>query len=325
MVTEAETKTPASPYDAILMDYMMPGIDGIETFKLLRNTIKDFDTPVIAIAARAAADAEKLFLDEGFAAYLSKPVLPDHLDEALLRVLPQGRVQIKTAEEQGRTALKPRTLSCEDLIAAMADRGIFLDKGLRYFSLHAAQFRKTLVMFLENYPKRQEEMRLLFDKRDWAALKFRAHSLKSSARAIGAEELSGTAAKLEKYCAAGKAAGRDRLIEATAGLLFPEWEETERGIRLFIDETEAGEDGSAEPGLPADSGKADLIEKLLNHLRGMNLGAAKKEITALLSVTDQKERLVFTGIREQIQELEYGKAEKLLLEYIKKNPVVFGA
>jgi CheY-like chemotaxis protein/HPt (histidine-containing phosphotransfer) domain-containing protein len=297
----------ASPYHVILMDYRMPGMDGIETLKLLREKIEGFNTPLIAVSADASAGAEKRFLDAGFAAYLAKPILPDDLDEALLRVLPERLVQKNTAEEGGGGSLKLRTLSYEGIIAAMAGRGVSLEKGLQYFSRHFAQYRKTAALFLENHPKRQEEMRRLLEKRDWEAVKFCAHSLKSSARVIGAEELGGTAARLEKYCADG----RDRLIEKTAGLLFAEWEEAERGIRLLMGETESGEESHVE--------ETDLIEKLRGHLRGMNLTAAKKDINALLNIADEKEQAVFIRIREQIQELEYGKAEKILLEHLKQG------
>ena len=69
---EAINKTKLNEYDLILMDIMMPEMDGVECFKVLKN-IPDFDTPVIAFTADAVAGAENKYLNEGFNGYLSKP------------------------------------------------------------------------------------------------------------------------------------------------------------------------------------------------------------------------------------------------------------
>jgi CheY-like chemotaxis protein len=46
-------------YHAIIMDYMMPDMDGIETFKRPRTTIPGFHTPVLALTAHAVAGADR--------------------------------------------------------------------------------------------------------------------------------------------------------------------------------------------------------------------------------------------------------------------------
>ena len=59
-------------FDIIFLDYFMPGMDGMETFKKLREN--GTTCPIIVITADAVNDAEKRFLDFGFDNYLSKPV-----------------------------------------------------------------------------------------------------------------------------------------------------------------------------------------------------------------------------------------------------------
>ncbi|MDR2629314.1 MAG: response regulator, partial [Spirochaetaceae bacterium] len=80
---EAVTK---KDYHVILMDYMMSGLDGIETFRRLRE--RGFAMPVIALTADASA--EQKFLREGFAACLCKPVHWQELETALRTVLPDA-------------------------------------------------------------------------------------------------------------------------------------------------------------------------------------------------------------------------------------------
>ena len=63
-------------YDIILMDIMMPIMDGEQVLKELKN-IKDFDTPVIALTADAIAGSDEKYKNEGFVDYVSKPFNKD--------------------------------------------------------------------------------------------------------------------------------------------------------------------------------------------------------------------------------------------------------
>ena len=73
-------------YDLIFMDYMMPNMDGIETFNHLHE-IEGFDTPVIALTADAVVGARDKFINAGFAEYVSKPIDKAMLNEAIEKVL----------------------------------------------------------------------------------------------------------------------------------------------------------------------------------------------------------------------------------------------
>lgn len=63
-------------YDLVLLDHMMPGMDGIETLKLIRKMENSLnkDTPVIAMTANAVLGAKSMYLSEGFDDYISKPI-----------------------------------------------------------------------------------------------------------------------------------------------------------------------------------------------------------------------------------------------------------
>ena len=63
-------------YDIILMDIMMPTMDGEQVLKELKN-INDFDTPVIALTADAIAGSDEKYKNEGFVDYVSKPFNKD--------------------------------------------------------------------------------------------------------------------------------------------------------------------------------------------------------------------------------------------------------
>jgi signal transduction histidine kinase/AmiR/NasT family two-component response regulator len=73
-------------YDLIFMDHMMPGMDGIEVTRYIRNEI---DTgyakkvPIIALTANAMVGNEELFLSNGFTGFISKPIDLESLDAVL--------------------------------------------------------------------------------------------------------------------------------------------------------------------------------------------------------------------------------------------------
>ena len=67
------------------MDHMMPEPDGVETLHMLRaeETNPNRETAVIVLTANAIAGTREQYLEEGFADYLSKPIVPAKLEETL--------------------------------------------------------------------------------------------------------------------------------------------------------------------------------------------------------------------------------------------------
>jgi CheY-like chemotaxis protein len=74
-------------YDAIYMDHMMPGIDGMKAKKMIRalDTVYSYNIPIIALTANVVAGNEQIFLDNGFDAYLPKPFNVMSLDSIIQR------------------------------------------------------------------------------------------------------------------------------------------------------------------------------------------------------------------------------------------------
>lgn len=76
----------SSTFDLILMDIMMPKMNGVETLRRLK-TIEGFDIPVIALTADAIEGTDEKYLNAGFDAYLSKPIDRYELDRILNKFL----------------------------------------------------------------------------------------------------------------------------------------------------------------------------------------------------------------------------------------------
>ena len=89
-------------YDAILMDHLMPEMDGIECLHALRVQPAGLcqNVPVIALTANAGSNNQLLYRKEGFSGYLAKPVSGALLEAAVLSILPKELVKIQEEESQ---------------------------------------------------------------------------------------------------------------------------------------------------------------------------------------------------------------------------------
>lgn len=85
-----ETFAASAPheYDVVLMDIMMPGIDGLEATRQIRALEREdaATTPIIAVSANAFAEDRRLSREAGMDAHLSKPVSSRELVEALAHI-----------------------------------------------------------------------------------------------------------------------------------------------------------------------------------------------------------------------------------------------
>ena len=82
---DAIEKVKKNKYDVILLDIMMPEMNGEETLVELKK-IKDFDTPVVALTADAIQGAKEKYLKEGFDDYIAKPFTRDQIKEKLDKI-----------------------------------------------------------------------------------------------------------------------------------------------------------------------------------------------------------------------------------------------
>jgi two-component system OmpR family response regulator len=96
---------PSAPYDAIVLDIMLPGIDGIETCRELRR--QDVWTPVLMLTARDAVGDRVTGLDAGADDYLTKPFSFDELLARLRALTRRAPAERPVTVEVGDLRLDP--------------------------------------------------------------------------------------------------------------------------------------------------------------------------------------------------------------------------
>ena len=89
---EAIEKAKTTHYDIMLIDHMMPEMDGIETLQRLKEQDPQSDTVYIALTANAISGAREMYLAAGFHNYLSKPVKGKILEDMIRSNLPKEKV-----------------------------------------------------------------------------------------------------------------------------------------------------------------------------------------------------------------------------------------
>ncbi len=83
-------------YDAILMDHLMPEMDGIECLKQIRNQSGGLNrtTPVVVLTANAGSENREMYNHAGFDGFLVKPVSGEALENTLIRYIAQEKLHL---------------------------------------------------------------------------------------------------------------------------------------------------------------------------------------------------------------------------------------
>ena len=86
------TSAVSEPPDLVLMDLQLPGIDGMEALRRLRESSRTADIPVVAVTAQAMKQDRERALDAGFNGYVEKPITVRAFPDQVRRFLSGGEV-----------------------------------------------------------------------------------------------------------------------------------------------------------------------------------------------------------------------------------------
>ena len=188
----------ATHYDVVLMDMQMPILDGVEATLLLRRNGSLDRVPVIAMTANVMQDDRERCRAAGMNDFVAKPIEPDDLFRALLRwVTPRGMITgTETSPAVTETIPVPASQVLQDFPEHI--EGINLSAGLRRMLGRKPRYLSILRTFAEMHHDAAEKIAAALESGDLATAERLAHTLKGMAAQLGAEELSGQGALLEK-------------------------------------------------------------------------------------------------------------------------------
>lgn len=217
---ECMDKCSQQKYDLILMDHMMPEMDGVQTFEKLHGdkSSPNFETPVIMLTANALAGMREQYMDVGFADYVSKPVRGAKLKEAIRRNLPESLIKPASPEIPAE-AVSTEPSGFADICGAVPELNV--NAALQYCCGSAELLNDLLHDFTEN--DHFSDLKAAFEEKRWEDYRRHAHSLKSTSLMIGLTGLSERARAselaLKGGCTEFAELNHDSLIEEYSALL----------------------------------------------------------------------------------------------------------
>ncbi len=305
---EAMEKARATRYHVILMDYMMPGMDGVALLQALCGEGLLAGTPAIAVTADATAGARERLLSSGFAQYLSKPVAAKQLEAAVRDLLPDALV---TKVRPG-DPLPAKAAALGELENGLSAYHICLSEGLRYCGGDLWLYQKRAEFFTEAYAQLKDEVRRLAAGGDAAGLVFPIHSLKSSARGLGAAGLCEIAEHMEKHAADAA------YIQSGLPLLLLAWERANEGLLQLL-----GKLAEALPAKEVPDGeqgvrltRAECFKRAMDAISACDWKQSQAALALLLEAEGSLEgALRLQAVAEAVEGLQFERAETLLCAY----------
>lgn len=214
-------------YDLVLMDHMMPIMDGVEATAIIRKMEGDYYSklPIIALTANAVSGAKEEFIKAGMNDFVGKPIDMKDMAMKLKKWLPKEKIckcvnkqmETKVIQEDISDIPAVEKIGIEDISDIPAIEGIDIEEGIKncgskkmFLSLLGDYYR--LIDIKGTKLKRCLEDGLIRD------FTIEVHALKNTSRMIGALELSERFLRLENYGNANDIESIEREFEETYDL-----------------------------------------------------------------------------------------------------------
>lgn len=204
----AISKISETMYDLILMDHMMPELDGIETTHIIRRFHSEYnDVPIIALTANVVGDVKNMFINEGMNDFVAKPIEVRMLINTIRKWLPKDKIKKRSVT----TKIAP--VKKQVVLPDIPELNI---QGALKLLGSGELFMTILADYYHAIPKKLKLIQTYKEKEEWHNYTVEVHALKSASKQIGADDLSDRAAALE---AAGNANDIDIILQNTDELL----------------------------------------------------------------------------------------------------------
>lgn len=303
-----------SDFDLIFMDHQMPVMDGIETLqKLLEQNKTEGKNPVvIALSANAVNGAAEMFLENGFDDFLAKPVQGKDFGRCLKKWLKPELIKAPGTENY---VLSENKLSVPSDFTKPDGEKIDLKSALD-FSGGFENWLSAAKTFYNGIKSKSADIEKFASEKDFNNFTIAVHALKSSAKVIGALELSEKAKELESL---GKAV-QEKSSVMTEGeillktdsllVLYRSYLEILKEAVFYKKEMQVQKASESEIKMVLETLKGaardnnlTLAEDCVKKLSGMELGTDLETGTDLKTLLPQLQEAVETINFEKLNEL----------------------
>ncbi|MCH5344383.1 MAG: response regulator [Acetatifactor sp.] len=306
------------PFHIIFMDHMMPGMDGIETLHEIQKLehFPNEKTPVIALTANAVSGAREVYLKEGFADFLTKPIDAERLEQMVVSYLPEELVQIREdsddsdvyAEQADAKETFLEDAPRKEGFTRLEEKGLHTEAGLRYSRGDSEFYEEMLLAFAKNSESKITDIETAFQEENIADYQTFVHALKSTSKMLGADTLSEMAKDAEEAAKNQDVA----YIRENHEELIGKYRETAQYISdaLYLAEAVTSEETST---AGTEVSKDKLLESLSELKKSLDTFEADKAEASLTEMSG----LVYQGtsvskllrdVRQDVEDFEFGAA-----------------
>ncbi|MCD7708854.1 MAG: ATP-binding protein [Clostridiales bacterium] len=221
------------PYDLVLMDHMMPVMDGVEATRILRESDDEYcrTVPIIALTANAIVGVKEEFLAAGMNGMVTKPIDLRDLYRTVREFLPPGLVHEGEPEDpdggsaDSKAAAETAKIDVggddkipatgADAAAQIEIPGIDMEKAMAFCG-NTEFLREMFGDYCSNMAEKSELIEKFLAEEDFKNYTVEVHGLKGTSRLIGAMKLGDEFAELEQY---GKDEDLPKMREMTPEVL----------------------------------------------------------------------------------------------------------
>ena len=294
-------------YDIIFMDHMMPEMDGVETFRAMKE-MEDFpskNSPVVILTANAIVGAKEKYLEEGFCAFLEKPVDSDKLEQLIAQLLDSSLMTEVSSRSKSETGDGYEFSMVEGL-------------DWKYARLHFkddATLKETVTFFKDSLMYEAEELEKIYtgiqSVEGCKAYCTKVHSMKNSAATIGIVPLAGMAKVLEDAAREEKIS----VLEMMTPVFLECWRSYNEKLKtVFKEQIEIVSDKerteSKKEAKDFHTGIQDLFDK-------MKIAAEDMDIDTLDSLWKELEQYDFGADKKEILDSVHRAVMNFDVDYLK--------
>jgi len=288
-------------YNAIFMDHMMPGMDGIETADRIRAIGTEYakKIPIIALTANAIHGTDKMFYEHDFQAFITKPIDVMEMDTVLRKwVRDDKHEEVPVTEESSEADRK-----IENMVIEIP--GVDTKKGLSLYVGSRKVYLPLLRSYTANTPGILDKLRSVSAETlpDYV---INVHGLKGTSAGIGAEAVREAALELENKSRSGDLQG----VLAKNDKLIAEAETLVANIKAWLAKNDFHE---AKPRLKAPDRR--LLAKLRQGCDSYDMTEIDEAIAELEKADYEEDADLIPWLREKIEISEFAEAAERLAKY----------
>lgn len=186
-------------YNIVFMDQMMPDIDGMQAMQQIRQLNEHYalqgEGKIIVLTANTIKGMRDALMKQGFDEYLGKPLNIDRLESLLCQFIPKENIIFETqdvVEDEASQESEEITYLKESLPE------IDVEMGISHCGGELDDYLKVLEITYKYGEKQLNELKQLWEAKDYSDYNIKVHSLKSTSLNIGAKDVSAEAKRQEE-------------------------------------------------------------------------------------------------------------------------------